>query len=298
MNNYTEWHDMYHHGTKGQKWGLRRARWYPIAAFRKSQRVNKKSTSTEPKQEKKKETSDELKARIQKTNNVSLAYKNRSLFTNQEINDIIARSETEKRLGDIAKREKAEADAKKQAAADKRRAAEAEEEAKRQAVIDAKEAKKQAKIDAKEARRQAEREAEETRKQAAEEAKRKAAQEAEAKRQASLKPFGNLSDDQIRMKNDILTSGDVKRALKNKQLFTNQELSDVLVRAESEKKMNDFLKDSKNVNKKAQAFLKTTNVYTTEAATLIQNAEKIYKAGKTLNAAYDVYKKAKAAANA
>lgn len=297
MNNYTEWHDMYHHGTKGQKWGLRRAKWYPIAAFRKSMKGNKKTT-TEPKKEVKKESPDELKARIQKTNNVSLAYKNRSLFTNQEINEIIARSETEKRLGDIVKREKAESDAKKQAAADKRRAAEAEEEAKRQAVIDAKEAKKQAKIDAREAKRRAEQEAEDARRQAAEEAKRRAAQEAEAKRQASLKPFGNLTDDQIRMKNEILTSGNVKQALKNKQMFTNQELSDVLVRAESEKKMNAFLKEQKSVNKKTQKFLHETNVYTSEAATFIQNAEKIYKAGKTLNAAYDVYKKAKAAANA
>lgn len=234
MNNYTEWHDMYHHGTKGQRWGFRRAKWYPIAAFRKSMRNGKKST-TEPKSEKKKETPDELKARIRRTNDVSLAYKNRSLFTSQEINEIIARSETEKRLGDVAKHEKAEADVKKQAAADKRREAE------------------------------------------------------EAKRQASLKHFGNLSDDQIRMKNDIIISGDVKRALKNKQLFTNEELSDVLVRAESEQKLNDFLKDSKN--RKAQAFLKTTNVYTSEAATFIQNAEKIYKAGKTFSTAYKAYKK-------
>ena len=41
MNEFSQIHEIYHHGTKGQKWGLRRALWYPISAFKKSQTAEK-----------------------------------------------------------------------------------------------------------------------------------------------------------------------------------------------------------------------------------------------------------------
>ena len=182
MNDFNQFHDLYHHGTKGQKWGLRRALWYPISAFKKSQTAEQhplkpkaddpkssekskpqsassrssssssgntksqtnatssqdnKNTGQQPAQNqdavKSKSNSNsefrvtptaparqfsksekKLREKILADNNITDAYKNRSLFSTQELTDILTRSKAEQDMADFIKKHKS-ANAKAQA---------------------------------------------------------------------------------------------------------------------------------------------------------------------------------------
>lgn len=225
MNEFSQIHEIYHHGTKGQKWGLRRALWYPISAFKKSQTAEKhplkpKAEAKNNKQSSEKSrggtTSSSVKSSInnQKANSSSNTAPDNSSVQNNTNNSVSSNT-------DIG-------------------------------------------------------------------------------RQTNLKtgfrltptaPEKKFSHSEKKLRDKILSSNNITEAYKNKNLFSTQELTDILTRSKAEQDMEDFIKKNKSANAKAQAFLKNTNLYTANAAALLKNTETIYKSGKTLKDAYDLYKK-------
>lgn len=218
MNDFNQIHDLYHHGTKGQKWGLRRALWYPISAFKKSQTAARhplKPKADEPK------SSEKSKSQSASSGlNLSSSGSTRSQ-TNT------ASAQENKSTG--------------------QQPAPNQETGKSKSNSDF--------------------------------------------RITPTAPTREFSKSEKKLRDKILADNDISNAYKNKGLFSTQELTDILTRSKAEQDVEDFIKKNKSANAKAQAFLKNTNLYTANAAALLKNSETIYKSGKTLKEAYDLYKK-------
>lgn len=103
---------LYHHGTKGMKWGVRRyqnADGSLTSAGRKRYGVkgSKDSKGKKPEQKKhQEETPEQRKARLLKSTDAQELYKNRDLLSTSEINERLTRLDTEKRLGAVAAQSK------------------------------------------------------------------------------------------------------------------------------------------------------------------------------------------------
>lgn len=225
MNEFSQIHEIYHHGTKGQKWGLRRALWYPISAFKKSQTAEKHPVKAKAEIKKTTHSSETAKSGMkpsvsvksnsdgQKTNSSSTTTQNNSGQNNtgQQVSlNIDTGRQTNLKTGF---------------------------------------------------------------------------------RLTPTAPEKKFSRAEKKLRDKILSSNNITEAYKNKDLFSTQELTDILTRSKAEQDMEDFIKKNKSANAKAQAFLKNTNLYTANAAALLKNTETIYKSGKTLKDAYNLYKK-------
>lgn len=220
MNDFNQIHDLYHHGTKGQKWGLRRALWYPISAFKKSQTAERhplKPKADDPK------SSEKSKPQSASSGSSSSSSGNTKSQTN------VTLSQDNKNTG--------------------------QQSAQNQDAV-----------------------------------KSKSNSNSEF-RVTPTAPARQFSKSEKKLRDKILSDNDISNAYKNKGLFSTQELTDILTRSKAEQDMEDFIKKNKSANAKAQAFLKNTNLYTANAAALLKNSETIYKSGKTLKEAYDLYKK-------
>lgn len=217
MNDFNQIHDLYHHGTKGQKWGLRRALWYPISAFKKSQTADRhplKPKADEPK------SSEKSKSQSASSGSSSSAGDR-------------TRSQTDSILDQ-------------------------ENKTTQQSTQNQELGKSKSNSDF---------------------------------RITPTAPARKFSKSEKKLRDKILADNDISNAYKNKGLFSTQELTDILTRSKAEQDVEDFIKKNKSANAKAQAFLKNTNLYTANAAALLKNSETIYKSGKTLKEAYDLYKK-------
>lgn len=101
----TNFNELYHHGVKGMKWGVRRSKeQLGYKRIRKRQREssnfrkNKKKTKTKAFRDKEKTQ----KRREEILKSPSKLYKHRNEFTKQEIDDAIRRYEWERRLSDFS----------------------------------------------------------------------------------------------------------------------------------------------------------------------------------------------------
>lgn len=222
MNDFNQIHDLYHHGTKGQKWGLRRAPWYPISAFKKSRTAERHPLK--PKAEDQKSSG---KSKSQSASSGSSSSSSSSGSTRPRTNT--ASTQENKSIGQQPT-------------------------------------------------------------QSPEITKSKSNSNSEF-RVTPTAPTRKFSKSEKKLRDKILADNDISNAYKNKGLFSTQELTDILTRSKAEQDMEDFIKKNKSANAKAQAFLKNTNLYTANAAALLKNSEAIYKSGKTLKEAYDLYKK-------
>lgn len=91
-NNY-----LVHHGVKGMRWGIRRYQNKDGSLTK----LGKKRRGVDDKDEKK-ETDEEIRARVLKSTNADEIYKNRHLLTTAEIRERLDRINVEKQLGDKA----------------------------------------------------------------------------------------------------------------------------------------------------------------------------------------------------
>lgn len=102
--------ELTHHGVKGQKWGLRNALWYPIAAWeahrrsapqRKQLAEMNRAAKAERKAAKQRLKTEKLKAEIIKSKDTDKMMKNIDLFSDDEINSYVNRMNTENKLRNL-----------------------------------------------------------------------------------------------------------------------------------------------------------------------------------------------------
>ena len=104
---------IYHHGVKGQKWGVRRFQNKDGSLTRlgkkrlnKNEKEQVKKVKEQAKQQKEKETVEQRRSRLLKSTDTQELYKNRHLLSTAEINERLTRIDTEKRLGAEAEKSK------------------------------------------------------------------------------------------------------------------------------------------------------------------------------------------------
>lgn len=90
-------YEIYHHGVKGMRWGVRRYQNKDGSLTK----LGKKRRGADDKDEKK-ETDEQIRARVLKSTNADEIYKNRHLLTTNEIRERLDRINVEKQLGDKA----------------------------------------------------------------------------------------------------------------------------------------------------------------------------------------------------
>lgn len=215
MNDFNQIHELYHHGTKGQKWGLRRALWYPISAFKKSQTAEKHPLKPKAVEKKSAPTESKSSSGSSTSSNSAGSTENVTATTNSVVPQASPVSDTN----------------------------------------------------------------------------RQPASKKPGLRLTPTAPEKRFTRSEKKLRDKILSSNDIVEAHKNKNLFSTQELTDILTRSKAEQDMEDFIKKNKSANAKAQNFLKNTNIYTANAAAFVKNTETIYKSGKTLKEVYGLYKK-------
>ena len=88
---------IYHHGIKGMRWGVRRYQNKDGSLTK----LGKKRRGADDKDEKK-ETDEQIRARVLKSTNAEEIYKNRHLLTTAELRERMDRINVEKQLGDKA----------------------------------------------------------------------------------------------------------------------------------------------------------------------------------------------------
>lgn len=227
MNEFSQIHEICHHGTKGQKWGLRRALWYPISAFKKSQTAEKHP----------------LKPKAEAKNNAQSSEKSKTATSSSSAS---AKSSTSNKKANSSSTTTPDNNTGQNNTGN--------------SVSSANDIGRQTTLKT-------------------------------GFRLTPTAPEKKFSHSEKKLREKILSSNNITEAYKNKNLFSTQELTDILTRSKAEQDMEDFIKKNKSANAKAQAFLKNTNLYTANAAALLKNTETIYKSGKTLKDAYDLYKK-------
>lgn len=90
--------ELYHHGTKGMKWG-RRLYQHKDGSLTT---LGKLRYGKNSKSEKREESAEEHRARILKSTDAKEIYKNRDLLTTNEIKERLERIDTERRLANVA----------------------------------------------------------------------------------------------------------------------------------------------------------------------------------------------------
>lgn len=106
----SSYYDLQHHGTEGQKWGVRNGPPYPLskggkAQVKKQKKMTRKEAKEAAKKEKarqeaikKKEAFEREKDKVRRTGSASEVMQYRGYWTNQELREIVERLDLEERL--------------------------------------------------------------------------------------------------------------------------------------------------------------------------------------------------------
>lgn len=100
--------ELYHHGVTGQKWGRRHGPPYPLDDDGKVQATRKRKAirSAKKESEKKVESEGDMKKRLLERPDAEEIYKNKEMFTTQELQSMYSRLVVEKNLETFALQQK------------------------------------------------------------------------------------------------------------------------------------------------------------------------------------------------